>query len=121
MTDRQNNLNDASSDCKSRPGCWREFDGPESLLAAAARLREEGFRRWDAMSPFPIHGMERAMGIRPTRLPWLVLAAGIAGAAAALVLQWWTNAVDYPMRDQRQADVQPAGRHSRHFRVDRAV
>ena len=41
--------------------------------------------------------MERAMGIRPTLLPWLVLAAGIAGAAVALLLQWWTNAVDYPL------------------------
>ena len=73
-----------------------EFDGPDALVAAAARIRDEGFRRWDAHSPFPVHGLERAMGIRPTVLPWLVLGAGIAGAAAALLLQWWTNAVDYP-------------------------
>ena len=90
---------DENRDSPQKPvGLLARFDGPEPLLAVAARLRDEGFRRWDAMSPFPIHGMERAMGIRPTRLPWLVLAAGIAGAVAVLGLQWWTNAVDYPMR-----------------------
>ena len=78
-------------------GLLAQFDGPKTLLAAAARIRQEGFQRWDTLSPFPIHGMEWAMGIRPTRLPWLVLGAGLAGAAAALVLQWWTNAVNYPL------------------------
>jgi mono/diheme cytochrome c family protein len=74
-----------------------EFPGPEALLAAAAKIRDAGYRRWDAHSPFPVHGIERAMGLRPTILPWLVLGAGITGAAAALLLQWWTNAVDYPL------------------------
>ena len=77
-------------------GLVAEFPGPEALLAAAAKVRDAGYRHWDSHSPFPIHGMERAMGIRPTILPWLVLAAGGAGAAGALLLQWWTNAVDYP-------------------------
>jgi mono/diheme cytochrome c family protein len=78
-------------------GLLARFDGPKALLAAAARMRQEGYTRFDAMSPLPVHGMERAIGIRPTPLPWLVLAAGVAGAAAALLLQWWTNAVDYPL------------------------
>ena len=78
-------------------GMLAEFDGPEALLAAAAKVRQSGYRRWDAYSPYPVHGMERAMGIRPTRLPWLVLGAGIVGAAVAIGLQWWTNAVDYPI------------------------
>jgi mono/diheme cytochrome c family protein len=78
-------------------GLLAQFDGPASLLAAAAWIRREGFTRWDTYSPFPVHGMDRAMGIRPTRLPWLVLLAGIGGAAAALLLQWWTNAIDYPL------------------------
>ncbi len=77
-------------------GLLAEFDGPAALKAAAKRLRDEGFTRWDAHSPFPVHGMERAMGIRPTRLPWLVLLAGLTGAAVAIAMQWWTNAVDYP-------------------------
>jgi len=78
-------------------GLVAEFDGPEALLAAAAKIREAGYSRFDAHSPFPVHGMERAMGIRPTILPWLVLGAGILGGAAALLLQWWTNAVNYPL------------------------
>jgi mono/diheme cytochrome c family protein len=78
-------------------GVLAEFDSPESLKAAARRLRDVGFTRWDSHSPFPIHGIDRAMGLRTTRLPWLVLGGGIAGAAGALLMQWWMNAVDYPM------------------------
>jgi hypothetical protein len=78
-------------------GILAEFDGPESLKAAARRIREEGFTRWDAHSPFPIHGIDRAMGVRSSRLAWLVLGGGIAGAAGALLMQWWMNAVNYPM------------------------
>lgn len=77
-------------------GLLAEFAGPEALVAAAAGVRDAGYRRWDTHSPFPVHGIDRAMGIRPTLLPWLVLGGGITGAVAALLLQWWTNAVDYP-------------------------
>lgn len=72
------------------------FESGAALKDAAEQVRDEGYRKWDCHSPFPIHGMERAMGIRPTILPWLVFGAGLTGAAAALLLQWWTNAVDYP-------------------------
>jgi mono/diheme cytochrome c family protein len=74
-----------------------EFEGPHELLAAAARVRDAGYRRWDAHSPYPVHGLDAAMGIRPTILPWIVLGAGITGAAVALFMQWWTNAIDYPV------------------------
>jgi mono/diheme cytochrome c family protein len=69
-----------------------EFDAPATLLAAAARVRDAGYRHWDTHTPFPVHGIDQAMGIRPTRLPWLVFAAGVAGCLAGLGLQWWTNA-----------------------------
>jgi mono/diheme cytochrome c family protein len=78
-------------------GVLAEFDGPEALRAAAARVRAAGLTHWDAHSPFPIHGIERAMGIRPTRLPWIALAGGIAGAGGALLMQWWMNAINYPL------------------------
>jgi len=73
------------------------FPSAERLKAAAAEVRDAGYRRWDTHSPFPIHGMERAMGLRPTILPWLVMAAGLTGCVAALLLQWWTGAIDYPL------------------------
>jgi mono/diheme cytochrome c family protein len=76
-------------------GILAEFDGAEAVKAAAAKVREAGYRRWDVHSPYPIHGIERAMGVRHTFLPWLVLGAGTTGVAAALFMQWWTNAVSY--------------------------
>lgn len=74
-----------------------EFDTPDELLAACQRVRDAGYRRWDAHSPYPVHGIDRAMGIRPTVLPWLVLGAGLTGCAVALLMQWWMNAVNYPL------------------------
>ncbi len=73
-----------------------QYAGPDELLEAAAQVRDAGYRDWDTHSPFPVHGMDRAMGIRPTILPWLVLGAGMTGAIAAIGLQWWTNAIDFP-------------------------
>ena len=77
-------------------GLLAEFETPEDLVSAAEQVREAGYTRTDAYSPFPVHGLDEAMGIRPTLLPWLVLAAGLGGGAAAIAGQWWTNTVDYP-------------------------
>ena len=80
-------------------GCWGylvEFATPEALLAAAERVRDAGYSRWDAHAPFPVHGLNDAMGLRPTRLPLLVFGAGLTGATVGLVMQWFTNALDYP-------------------------
>ena len=77
-------------------GLLAEFQGPQALREACEKVRDAGFTRWDAYTPFPVHGLNEAMGIRPTRLPWLVLGAGATGCVAGIGLQWWTNAVDYP-------------------------
>lgn len=77
-------------------GLMAEFEDVDSVIAAATRIRDAGFKRWDVHTPFPIHGIDDAMGIKPTILPWLVLAGGLFGLASAFVLQWWTNAYDYP-------------------------
>jgi mono/diheme cytochrome c family protein len=76
-----------------------EFDSAAALLTAAARVRDAGYTQWDTHSPYPIHGMDAAMGIRHTRLPWVVLLLGVIGCATGLLLQWWTNAAhpaDFP-------------------------
>jgi hypothetical protein len=78
-------------------GYLAEFETVDGLYQAAQAMRDAGYSRWDAHSPFPVHGLDDAMGIRGTRLPWLVLGGGIAGAGLGLLLQWWTNAVDYPL------------------------
>ncbi len=77
-------------------GLMIEFAEPDSFIDACRQVRDAGFRRWDAHSPFPLHGMDEAMGIRGTRLPFLILGGGLAGLALALGMQWWMNAVDYP-------------------------
>jgi len=74
-----------------------EFGSPESLVEAASALREQGFTRMDACTPFPVHGIDRALGIRKSPLGWYVLIGGLTGAALALLMQWWTGAVDYPL------------------------
>jgi mono/diheme cytochrome c family protein len=76
-------------------GLLAEYDDPHALLGASKKVRDAGYTKWDTFTPFPVHGIERAMGIRMTRLPWIVLACALTGLATAIVLQWWTNAVDY--------------------------
>ena len=78
-------------------GLLAEFATPQDLVRAAARIRDAGYTRWDAHTPFPVHGLDDAMGIRTTRLPFLVLAAGAVGATSGLLMQWWMNAIDYPI------------------------
>lgn len=77
-------------------GILAEYSDPAVLIEACKKVRDAGFKKWDTYAPFPIHGIDPAMGIKPTILPWLVLCAGITGLATAITLQWWTNAVDYP-------------------------
>jgi hypothetical protein len=84
-----------SAPAGERYGILVQFKGPSELVKAARKVRDAGFTQWDAHTPFPVHGLDRAMGLRSTRLPWLVLAGGITGFCVAILLQWWTNAVDY--------------------------
>jgi hypothetical protein len=77
-------------------GYLAEFDSPHALIDAAEQVRDAGYTRWDCHTPFPVHGLNDAMGLKPTRLPLLVFGAGLTGASVGLLLQWWTNAVDYP-------------------------
>jgi len=78
-------------------GVLGDFATPEALLAAVGELRSRGYQKLDALTPFPIHGMDEALGAKPSRLGYLVALGGAAGAGAALLLQWWTGAVDYPL------------------------
>lgn len=73
-----------------------EFATPQEFLAGCEKVRDAGYKRWDGITPFPIHGMEEAMGMKMTILPWFTLVAGLTGTTTAIVLQYFTNAVDYP-------------------------
>ncbi len=76
-------------------GLLAEYNSPSGILAASKKIRDAGFSRWDTYTPFPVHGIDKAMGIKMTILPWIVLGAGLTGLATAILLQWWTNAYDY--------------------------
>jgi len=78
-------------------GVVAAFASPEQLLEAARAARKAGYRQIDAFTPFPVHGLDKALGLERSKLGYIVLGAGLMGAAAALLLQWWTAAVDYPL------------------------
>jgi molybdopterin-containing oxidoreductase family membrane subunit len=78
-------------------GLLAEFEGPEQLLKASHQVREALYTKWDAHSPFPVHGLERTMGLRRSKVPWFVLIMGLSGAALGMLLQWWVSAIAYPL------------------------
>jgi hypothetical protein len=76
-------------------GLIAEFDSPGDLLEAASRTKAEGYRDVDTFSPFPIHGMDKALGLRRTKLPLIVLVGGLTGLGTALLMQWCSAAVHF--------------------------
>ena len=79
-----------------RYGLLAEFTTPAGLYHACESVRDAGFSRWDAHTPFPVHGLDRAMGLRRSKLPWLVFVLAMAGAAGGFLLQTWVHSVAYP-------------------------
>jgi len=73
------------------------YDDPKSLIAAAAAVRDAGYKKWDCHTPYPVHGLDKAMGLKESPIPYLTLTAGFIGVIAALGMQGWMNAVDYPI------------------------
>jgi hypothetical protein len=74
-----------------------QFDTPDAILGAAKRVRDAGYAKWDVHTPYPVHGMDAAMGISDSRLGWIVLAAGLTGLLAAVSMMQWMNGHDYPL------------------------
>lgn len=85
------------SDADQVYGLLAEFSDPGALLHAAEEVREEGYRHFDTYSPFPVHGMDEAMGLGNSKVGYFTFLGGVAGFATAYLLQWWTGAVDYPL------------------------
>jgi Ni/Fe-hydrogenase subunit HybB-like protein len=78
-------------------GALASFRGPAGLLAAVRGLRDAGYRRIDAYSPFPVHGMDQAMGLGRSKVTWFTLAGGIFGLVFAYSLQWYQSVRAYPL------------------------
>ncbi len=75
-------------------GIWLD---DHELVRAAAKVREAGYKKFDAITPFPVHGLEEAIGIRRSVIPWITFGAGITGGGCGLLLQYWTSAVSWPV------------------------
>ena len=85
---------DTTSDAPARLwGLMAEFETPAEIYEAARQVRDAGFRWWDCYTPFPVHGLDKVMGVKPTILPILVFFGGLTGAIIGTVLQWFTNSV----------------------------
>jgi hypothetical protein len=82
---------------KTTYGMIAEFDDPERLVDAAKKAYEAGYRKMDAFTPFPVHGLDEAIGFEGTRLPLLVFAGGLVGAVGGFALQSYGMGIDYPL------------------------
>lgn len=86
-------------------GTLAEFTGPNELIAAVRAIRQKGYKQVEAFSPFPIHGIDDALGAKRPILPWVVLGAGITGCIVAVLMQWYMNAYEaaHPFSGYRYA------------------
>jgi hypothetical protein len=78
-------------------GLMAEFDSPQALLDAATAVRRAGYTRTDAYTPFPIHAMDEALGIKERLVAPIVFMGGLTGMLAGYGLEYWTSVIDYPM------------------------
>jgi hypothetical protein len=76
-------------------GLLAEYATPADLMHAAEKIRDAGFRRWDVFSPFPIHGMNQAMGLKNSKVGWFGFCGGVSGYTVGMIMIWWMNAHDY--------------------------
>ena len=73
------------------------FAHEEDLLAATAEVRRNGLRIVDAFTPYAVHGLDRTMGLRPSRLTWVCFICGMAGVFGMLWFQHWTASINWPL------------------------
>jgi len=78
-------------------GLLAEFDTPTQLVNAARKVREAGYKKTDAFSPFPLHEIDEALGIKRSILPFMVFGGGLIGLLTGIGLQYFVHVFDYPI------------------------
>lgn len=81
------------------PNLWgvlARYENPHDIYKACEQVRDAGYQKWDACTPFPVHGLDKAMGLPASKLPWIVLAVGLSGSAFALFFESWAMGTLYP-------------------------
>ncbi len=76
-------------------GIMAEFETSAAIMHAAEKVRDTGFRRWDVFTPFPVHGMDKAMGLKNSKVGWFAFLGGVTGYTSGMVMIWWMNGYDY--------------------------
>ena len=74
-----------------------EFSNPATLMKAAEKVRDAGYEKFDCHSPFPIHGMDQAMGLKRSKVGYIVGGMTILGATLGMALQGWASTIEYPL------------------------
>jgi hypothetical protein len=74
------------------------FDSADALIRAAAQVRDSGCKKWDCHTPYPVHGLDRAMGMKESAIPYVTLGAGFVGLVVAISLTGGLSALHYPIR-----------------------
>jgi hypothetical protein len=74
-----------------------EFETADAIMHAAEKVRDAGYEKWDVHTPYPVHGMDQAMGMSDSRLGWIVLLCGLTGVSCAILMIQWMNGYDYPL------------------------
>lgn len=72
-----------------------EYDTPAAAMHAAEKVRDAGYKRWDVHTPFPVHGMDGAMGLRNSKVGWFTFFGGASGFSLGMLMIWWMGSVDY--------------------------
>lgn len=78
-------------------GILARFSNPAELIEAAKKVRDAGYQKFDCHSPFPIHGMDDAMGMKRSPLGYIVGALTVTGAIVGMGLQYWASTIEYPL------------------------
>ncbi len=76
-------------------GIMAEFAHPGAISKAAEVMRDKGFTKWDCYAPIPVHGLDEAMGLKQSKITWVMGGMCLAGFSTAVLMQWWMSAVDY--------------------------
>lgn len=76
-------------------GLLAQFESASEILHAAEKVRDAGYQRWDVFTPFPVHGMNRAMGIKGSKVGWFAFLGGATGYTSGMLMIYYMNAFDY--------------------------
>jgi len=78
-------------------GVLAQYENPQVIYTACEKVRDAGYTQWDSCVPFPVHGLDKAMGVPPTKLPWFVLGVALCGSLGGLGLEVWAMEYAQPI------------------------